>query len=198
METSASLKLPLQAARAEESALAEDLREVFFGAAFFDAPFRDVLRFAIREMLFGRDWIEGTRGGLLRFRVGKGAARAISRKSNPSLKEVQMGKDDRYNPDKERPGYGISHPTYDAAHRRPFPGALFSGQKRDDESIAKEIGRKLAAVEGLDASEISVRVSCGEVTVEGVVKNEGERTLVEDVACNTPGVSDCQNNLRVA
>ncbi|GMV63339.1 MAG: hypothetical protein AMXMBFR74_25070 [Parvibaculum sp.] len=51
METSASLKLPLHAARAEESALAEDFREVFFGAVFFDAPFRAVLRFAIGEVL---------------------------------------------------------------------------------------------------------------------------------------------------
>lgn len=109
-----------------------------------------------------------------------------------------MGKDDRYNPDKERPGYGISHPTYDAAHRHTFPGAFFEGQERDDGTIAEEINRKLAAVEGVDVSEIDVRVSCGEVTVEGVVKTEEERVLVEDIACNTPGVSDCQNNLRTA
>jgi osmotically-inducible protein OsmY len=65
-------------------------------------------------------------------------------------------------------------------------------------SSVVDIFSKLAAVEGVDVSEIDVRVSCGEVTVEGVVKTEEERVLVEDIACNTPGVSDCQNNLRTA
>lgn len=106
--------------------------------------------------------------------------------------------DDSYNPDKERPGYGISHPNYDSAHRHPFKGSLFHNQERSDEGIAEEIARKLDAAEGVDAAQIEVKVSCGEVTLDGVVQTEEERQLVDDIACKTPGVADCQNNLRIA
>lgn len=106
--------------------------------------------------------------------------------------------DDNYNPDKERPGYGISHPNYGAAHRNPFPGSLFGEQKRSDERIAEEITRKLDASSSFDSSRLSVKVACGEVTLDGKVAGEKEWTLAEEIARNTPGVADCQNNLRLA
>lgn len=106
--------------------------------------------------------------------------------------------DDNYNPDKERPGYGISHPNYGAAHRNPYPGSLFDKQERSDEQIAKEITRKLEESGSFDASQISVKVASGEVTLDGKVESEEERSLADEIACQTPGVADCQNNLRLA
>ncbi|MEQ8327381.1 BON domain-containing protein [Parvibaculum sp.] len=109
-----------------------------------------------------------------------------------------MGKDDDpYNPDKERPGYGISHPNYAAAHRHSYPGAPFEEPKVSDRRILAEVGKRLEAAGNLDLTLIRVDVSCGEATIDGGVTSEAEVALVEEIVCGVPGITACQNNLRV-
>lgn len=109
-----------------------------------------------------------------------------------------MGKDkDAYNPDKERPGYGISHPSYAPVHRRSEPGDVYEKQVLSDEVILKEVGKRLAAAEALDATRLTVNVASGEVTISGAVRNETERKKVEELARNTPDVVGVENTVTI-
>lgn len=109
-----------------------------------------------------------------------------------------MGKDDEnFNPDKERPGYGISHSNYAPVHRKSDPGGLYEKQRAPDERISREINKRLSAVPTLDASEVRVEVSCGEAMIDGIVRNDEQRRLVEEIVCGTPEISACENNLRI-
>ena len=49
----------------------------------------------------------------------------------------------------------------------------------------------------VDGTEITVSVSDGEVTLDGVVENRAEKRLAEDCADSVPGVVDVHNNLRI-
>lgn len=108
-----------------------------------------------------------------------------------------MGKDDEnFNPDKERPGYGISHPNYAPVHRRSDPAGMYEKQKRSDEQISNEIGKRLAEIPTLDVTRIRIEVASGDVTINGTVRSAAELALVEEIVCGTPEVSACENNLR--
>lgn len=105
--------------------------------------------------------------------------------------------DDPYNPDKERPGYGISHPNYAAAHRHSYPGAPFDEPEIPDRKILQEIGKRLASAEGVDPTIFRVEMSCGEATIEGCARSEAEAARIEKLICETPGIAACRNNLRI-
>lgn len=113
------------------------------------------------------------------------------------MRSVMGKKDDPYNPDKERPGYGISHPNYAAAHRHSYPGAPFEELKVSDRRILAEVGKRLAAAGNLDLTLVRVEISCGEATIDGRVTSAVERALVEEIVCGVPGITACQNNLRI-
>jgi hypothetical protein len=94
---------------------------------------------------------------------------------------------------------------YDPDYLNPNPNATRGarglgpqGYKRSDDRINEEAHERLTDDTWLDASNISVSVSGGEVTLSGTVdsreaKHRAER-LVEDLS----GVNHVQNNLRVA
>jgi osmotically-inducible protein OsmY len=92
-----------------------------------------------------------------------------------------------------RPDVRREEPRRDLSHRGRGP----QGYKRPDERITEEAHERLTEDAWLDASNIGVSVSGGEVTLSGTVtereaKHRAER-LVEDIA----GVNHVQNNLRV-
>jgi hypothetical protein len=85
---------------------------------------------------------------------------------------------------------------------RDFGGAGFSGRgpkdyKRTDERVREDVCDRLSRDDEVDASEISVRVENGEVTLEGSVETRAQKHQAEDIAADVSGVNDVHNNVRV-
>ena len=78
-----------------------------------------------------------------------------------------------------------------------FAGRGPKGYTRSDERIREDVSDKLMEHPDLDASEIEVRVSGGEVTLSGSVDSRWAKRLAEDVAESCTGVRDVMNQLRV-
>lgn len=72
------------------------------------------------------------------------------------------------------------------------------GYKRSDERIREDVSDRLYDDSYVDASDIDVTVSGGEVTLAGTVDSRDARRRAEDVAERVSGVTYVQNNLRVA
>jgi osmotically-inducible protein OsmY len=72
------------------------------------------------------------------------------------------------------------------------------GYKRSDERIREDVSDRLYDDPHVDASEIDVGVSGGEVTLSGTVDSRDARRRAEDVAERVSGVTYVQNNLRVS
>lgn len=68
---------------------------------------------------------------------------------------------------------------------------------RSDERIREDVNDRLSDDSWLDASEIDVQVSSGEVTLLGTVGSRDDKRRAEDVAEEVSGVKHVQNNLRV-
>jgi osmotically-inducible protein OsmY len=71
------------------------------------------------------------------------------------------------------------------------------GYQRSDERITEEIHERLTGASDLDATEIQVQVSAGEVTLTGTVDGRAARRRAEDIAEAVRGVSYVMNNIRV-
>jgi hypothetical protein len=78
-----------------------------------------------------------------------------------------------------------------------FRGVGPRGWRRPDEQILGDICAHMADHPRLDASEIEVAVSNGEVTLQGTVSNRAGRRLAEDIADSVSGVRDVANELRM-
>lgn len=72
------------------------------------------------------------------------------------------------------------------------------GYKRSDDRIKEDVSDRLYDDPYVDASDVDVAVSGGEVTLTGTVDSRDARRRAEDVAEGVSGVSYVQNNLRVA
>lgn len=70
--------------------------------------------------------------------------------------------------------------------------------KRSDERIHEDVCQRLADDPWLDASEIEVSVSGGEVTLAGSVESREAKRRAEDLADGQAGVANVKNDLRVA
>lgn len=70
--------------------------------------------------------------------------------------------------------------------------------QRSDERIREDVNDRLTAHPHLDATEIEVSVSGGEVTLEGTVLSRDDRRIAEDVADSVTGVRDVHNRLRIS
>jgi osmotically-inducible protein OsmY len=79
----------------------------------------------------------------------------------------------------------------------PFVGVGPRSFKRSDENIKDEINSRLTQHGQLDASDIDVKVSNGEVTLSGTVHSRYEKRLVEDVVEFIAGVKDVHNQLHI-
>ncbi len=78
----------------------------------------------------------------------------------------------------------------------PHRGKGPKGYQRSDEWIKEMICERLREDPEIDASDVTVTVQGGRVTLEGTVDHRGTKNAIEDVA-EQLGVSDVQNNLRV-
>ncbi|MFZ5670370.1 MAG: BON domain-containing protein [Pseudomonadota bacterium] len=89
--------------------------------------------------------------------------------------------------------------------RRPPEGRSFGehrgrgpqGYRRSDARIAEDINERLTDDDWLDASNITVTVADGEVTLAGHVDSRRDKRRAEDIAESVSGVGDVQNTLRI-
>jgi osmotically-inducible protein OsmY len=72
------------------------------------------------------------------------------------------------------------------------------GYRRSDDRISDEINERLTDDTWLDASNIAVSVSAGEVTLSGTVDSREAKHRAERIVEDISGLSHVQNNLRVA
>jgi osmotically-inducible protein OsmY len=70
------------------------------------------------------------------------------------------------------------------------------GYKRSDERISDEVHQRLTDDPWLDASDIGVSVSGGEVTLSGTVESREAKHRAERIVEDLSGVQHVQNNLR--
>lgn len=70
--------------------------------------------------------------------------------------------------------------------------------RRPDASIEEEVNEALTRDADVDATDIEVRVTDGEVTLEGRVPDRRSKRRAEDVAERSLGVRDVHNRLTVA
>jgi osmotically-inducible protein OsmY len=70
------------------------------------------------------------------------------------------------------------------------------GYVRSDERIREDVCDRLSDDDEVDASEISVSVKDGEVTLEGSVTDRHSKHRAEDIAESVSGVRDVTNRLR--
>lgn len=68
--------------------------------------------------------------------------------------------------------------------------------QRSDERIREDVCERLQDGD-LDAREIEVTVSSGEVTLDGTVDDRAAKREAEDLACSARGVTQCHNRLRI-
>ncbi|MBS0333746.1 MAG: BON domain-containing protein [Proteobacteria bacterium] len=87
--------------------------------------------------------------------------------------------------------------TPGAAARNGHRGRGPQGYKRADERISEDAHERLTDDSWLDASNISVSVSGGEVTLSGTVENREAKHRAERIVEDIAGVTHVQNNLRV-
>ncbi|HEX6960350.1 MAG TPA: BON domain-containing protein [Lacipirellula sp.] len=78
-----------------------------------------------------------------------------------------------------------------------FRGRGPKGYQRSDERINDEVCQYLCDDDYIDASDVEVTVSAGEVTLTGTVPDRQSRRRAEDLAEQISGVQHVQNNLRV-
>jgi hypothetical protein len=80
----------------------------------------------------------------------------------------------------------------------PFAGRGPKGYQRSDSRIREDVADRLTDATDIDASEMEVMVSNGEVTLSGTVRSRYEKRRSEDVSERIAGVRDVHNNLRVS
>lgn len=81
-------------------------------------------------------------------------------------------------------------------------GSTFAGRgpkdyQRSDERIREQISDRMTDDHDLDASDISIEVRGGEVTLTGTVRTRDQKRRAEDLAESCSGVSEVTNNIRV-
>lgn len=79
----------------------------------------------------------------------------------------------------------------------PHRGKGPAGYQRSDERIRELVCESLTDDDEIDASDIEVTVSGGEVTLSGMVDDRRIKRAAEDCAYSVSGVRDVQNRLRV-
>ena len=94
-------------------------------------------------------------------------------------------------PQADDPGYG--RPASRGAR-----GLGPQGYKRSDERISDDAHERLTDDTWLDATNIAISVSAGEVTLSGTVESREAKHRAERIVEDISGVNHVQNNLRIA
>jgi osmotically-inducible protein OsmY len=98
----------------------------------------------------------------------------------------------------ERGDYARDRQAYDAYRgERGARGLGPKGYKRSDERISEEVHQRLTDDPWVDASNINVSVSGGEVTLSGTVESREAKHRAERIVEDLSGVTHVQNNLRL-
>jgi osmotically-inducible protein OsmY len=93
---------------------------------------------------------------------------------------------------------GFRGQTAGSYQGRGFAGRGPKGYQRSDERIKEQLSDRLMDDDDVDASEISIEVQSGEVTLTGTVSSREEKRAAEEIAEQSPGVREVQNLLRVS
>jgi osmotically-inducible protein OsmY len=118
--------------------------------------------------------------------AGRGAGEFLHRAGEKVAAWFAGGGEGRaYDPDFDRSNRG---------HRGKGP----QGYKRSDERISDDAHERLTDDAWLDASNIAVSVSGGEVTLSGTVETREAKHRAERIVEHINGVNHVQNNLRIA
>jgi osmotically-inducible protein OsmY len=80
---------------------------------------------------------------------------------------------------------------------RGYRGHGPSGYARSDDRINEDVCDRLTEDWAVDARQIAVSVSSGDVTLDGTVPSREQKRRAEDVVADLSGVKNVQNNLRV-
>jgi hypothetical protein len=160
---------------------------------------------------YGRDYGRGSQGG------GAEGPTFGDYGSDPSGTERRYGSEGEENYDR---GYGrpddnrsigqgyrgrdyAAGPGHVAFGYRPRPAHVSHRGRgprnytRSDERIREDINERLTQDHRLDAIDVEVAVTRGEVTLTGIVDSRLARRRAEDIADAVLGVTHVQNNLRV-
>ena len=98
----------------------------------------------------------------------------------------------------ERSDFGGNQYSDQSRQSQSFKGLGPKGYKRSDERLQEDIHERLTEAHHIDASEITVRVSEGKVTLEGSVTDRRVKHQIEDLVEACAGVSDIDNRISVA
>lgn len=90
-------------------------------------------------------------------------------------------------------GYGMGGQQGRQSHRGKGP----RNYARSDERITEDLNEWLMQDDSIDATNINVSVSNGEVTLEGTVEQRWMKHRIEDLAERCSGVKDVENKIRV-
>lgn len=91
-------------------------------------------------------------------------------------------------------GPGMMHGTRTGGHRGKGPASY----QRSDERIRELVCEALTEDDRVDATNVEVQVSDGEVTLTGMVDDRHQKRCAEDCIEQVMGVKDVQNQLRCA
>lgn len=126
-------------------------------------------------------WREGPRGEPPGWRGDAGLGRGYS----GGYESLQRSEPPRYG---ERAGREQAHG---------YRGRGPKNYARSDERIQEDISERLWDADDVDASDVSVEVHDGEVTLRGNVEQRRIRHRIEDIADDCAGVKDIHNEIRV-
>jgi osmotically-inducible protein OsmY len=82
--------------------------------------------------------------------------------------------------------------------RRSYRGHGPANYTRTDERIREDASERLTDDWSVDARKIEVKVSSGEITLDGTVASRDQKRRAEDLVEDVSGVKHVQNNLRVS
>jgi osmotically-inducible protein OsmY len=129
-----------------------------------------------------------------RFRSGGGQAYGSMPSRGPARAYGQGGAD-------AYPSYGgrasmRSDTSFGESGR--YSGRGPKGYQRSDERLQEEIAEQLTRHPDIDASDVTIEVRGGEVTLSGTVSDRQMRYGIEHVVDQTHGVKEIHNNVRVS
>jgi osmotically-inducible protein OsmY len=69
---------------------------------------------------------------------------------------------------------------------------------RADDRIYEDVCDRLTSDSFVDATDVDVRITGGEIALEGAVRTRDQKRRAEDVTASVRGVRDVHNRLRIA
>lgn len=135
------------------------------------------------------DFNQGQESGRGRGGPNYNAQQPNSKQDTNSWDRIQTGRGN----DKQ---YGANADTF--ARPGQHAGRGPKGYRRDDARITEDLNEALTHDRHIDASEIEVKVSGGEVTLSGTVDHRDAKRHAEDIAESISGVNEVNNQIRVS